>query len=147
MGFMQWAGLSINVVSYVSLVMSIGLLVDFTMHVLLRYYECPGNRRDKTVATLKTMGASVLMGGLSTFLGTMPLVFSSSEVFATVFYAFLGLVIMGILHGLILLPGVLSMIGPEVNIRPEKTVREEPKDLSCPHVDTSMEVVAQNAII
>jgi len=127
LGFMQWAGLSINVVSYVSLVMSIGLLVDFIMHVLLRYYECPGNRHEKVVETLRTMGSSILIGGMSTLLGTIPLAFAANALFTTVFFAFLGLVVMGMTHGLILLPVVLSMIGPEVCTLPEK---EAPADVS-----------------
>merc|ERR1712226_598783 len=97
-------------------VMSIGLLVDFIMHVLLRYYECPGNRREKTVEMLKTMGSSVFIGGVSTFLGTLPLAFSSSEIFYTVFIAFVGIVTLGIGHGLILLPVILSIVGPEDQI-------------------------------
>jgi len=113
LGTMQWAGVSVNPVSYIALVMSIGLLVDFIMHVLLRYYECPGNRREKTVEMLKTMGSSVFIGGVSTFLGTLPLAFSSSTIFYTIFIAFVGLVTLGIGHGLILLPVILSILGPE----------------------------------
>ena len=39
LGVMQWAGVHVNAVSYIALVMSIGWLVDFILHVLLRYYE------------------------------------------------------------------------------------------------------------
>jgi Niemann-Pick C1 protein len=113
LGVMQWAGIHINAVSYVSLVMSIGLLVDYIMHVLLRYYESAGNRTEKVVYTLRTMGSSVCLGGVSTFLGTIPLAFSTSDIFGTIFFAFLGLVTLGIGHGLILLPILLSMCGPE----------------------------------
>jgi Niemann-Pick C1 protein len=116
MGVMQWAGVSINPVSYIALVMAIGLLVDFVIHVLLRFYEAPGNRREKIVDVLKTVGSSVLLGAVTTFLGTMPLAFSTSDIFHTIFIAFLALVVLGSTHGLILLPVVLSMIGPEVSI-------------------------------
>lgn len=54
LGVMQWGGVTIDPVSYVACVMSIGLLVDFILHVLMRYYECPGNRHEKTVAMLKS---------------------------------------------------------------------------------------------
>jgi len=116
LGVMQWAGVHVNAVSYISLVMSIGLLVDFIMHVLLRYYECPGNRREKTIEMLRTMGSSVFIGGVSTFLGTLPLAFASSTIFYTIFITFVGLVTLGIGHGLILLPVILSMLGPEDQI-------------------------------
>merc|ERR1712070_1088613 len=117
LGFMQW--FDINVVVDVSLVMSIGLLVDFVMHTLLRYYESPGNREEKVLDMLSTMGASILTGAVSTFLGTAALAFSSSKLFFTIFVAFVGMVILGSAHGLILLPVLLSMFGPEDQSRQE----------------------------
>jgi Niemann-Pick C1 protein len=117
LGVMQWFGIHVNAVSYIALVMSIGLLVDYIMHVLLRYYESSGNRKEKTVEMLKTMGSSILIGGISTFLGILPLAFGSSEIFTTIFLTFLGLVVLGCGHGLILVPVILSTIGPEDEIR------------------------------
>ena len=113
LGVMQWAGVHVNAVSYIALVMSIGLFVDFILHVLLRYYESSGNREEKVAEMLRTMGASVLIGGISTFMGTLPLAFSTSTIFYTIFIAFVGLVTLGVGHGLILLPVVLSLVGPE----------------------------------
>jgi predicted RND superfamily exporter protein len=62
------------------------------------------------------MGSSSLVGGISTFLGTLPLAFSSSEIFTTIFIAFLGLATLACAHSLILLPVILSTIGPEDQI-------------------------------
>merc|ERR1712070_1197072 len=119
LGFMQWFDINVDVVVYVSLVMSIGLLVDFVMHTLLRYYESPGNREEKVLDMLSTMCASILTGAVSTFLGTAALAFSSSKLFFTIFVAFVGMVILGSAHGLILLPVLLSMFGPEDQSRQE----------------------------
>ena len=94
----------------------LGLFVDFLLHVLFRYYELPGNRHDKTVAMLKSVGTSVLAGGASTLLGTIPLAFSTSLLFSSIFVAFLGLVVLGIGHGLILLPVLLSILGTEEQV-------------------------------
>jgi Niemann-Pick C1 protein len=134
LGLMQLAGIHVNPVSYIALVMSIGLLVDYVMHVLLRYYESSGNRKEKTVEMLKTMGASILIGGISTFLGTLPLAFSSSEIFSTIFITFVGLVVLGCGHGLILLPVILSTIGPEDQVR--KGTRK-----SLEHQETAVTIV------
>jgi Niemann-Pick C1 protein len=112
-GVMQMAGIDMNAVSYIGLVMSIGLMVDYLLHVLIRYYEAPGNRQEKVIDVFKTMGVSILVGGISTLLGTVPLAFSTSLVFYTFFIVFLGLVTLGLAHGLILLPVILSLWGPE----------------------------------
>jgi Niemann-Pick C1 protein len=133
LGVLQWAGAHVNPVSYIAMVMSIGLLVDYAMHLLLRFFESPGNRKEKTVEMLRTMGASIIIGGISTFLGTLPLVFSTSEIFKTVFYAFLGLVTVGCGHGLILLPVILSTIGPEDRVEelvPDKRPKVHPSETS-----------------
>lgn len=116
LGFLQWFGIKVNPVTYVTIVMAIGLMVDYLLHVLLRYYETPGNRTEKVVQVIRSMGASVMLGGVTTFLGTIPLAFSTSEIFRTVFIAFISLVVLGISHGLILLPVLLSVIGPEEQI-------------------------------
>jgi len=133
MGFLQFTGNALNVVSYFGLVISIGLLVDFLMHMLLRYHECPGEtREDKVKAALKSMGVSVLVGGLSTMLGVLPLAFSSSELMRTVFTAFMGMVVLGVSHGLIVLPVVLSLVGPTADI---KEYKPTPKQKSAKQLD------------
>jgi hypothetical protein len=99
--------------SYFTLIMSIGLLVDFNMHILLRYYESPCvTREEKVKDALQTMGSSVVTGGLSTFLGVVPLMLASSSLMTTLFYGFWGMVIIGCAHGVVLLPVVLSYVGP-----------------------------------
>ena len=84
------------------------------MHIALRYYESiESGREAKAKDVLRTMGTSVLLGGVSTFLGVLPLLFSSSNVVHTIFVAFIGIVSLGIAHGLIVLPVILSLVGPE----------------------------------
>lgn len=89
------------------------------MHVLLRYYESrPDQSREARVKeTLKTMGVSIMVGGFTTFLGVLPLVLSKLQIFLTVFYAFFAMVSLGVSHGLILLPVVLSYVGPTMTAR------------------------------
>jgi predicted RND superfamily exporter protein len=131
LGVLQWSGAHVNPVSYIAMVMSIGLLVDYVMHVLLRYYESPGNHKEKTVEMLRTMGSSILIGGISTFLGSLPLAFSTSTIFRTVFFAFVpGLVspTLGCGHGLILLPVILATIGPEDQVDMQGVKRSQAEE-------------------
>ena len=105
--------------------MSIGLLVDYVMHVLMRFYELKGTRQEKTVEMLRTMGVSIFIGGFSTFLGTMLLVFSSTRIFYTIFVTFIGIVTIGLGHGLILVPVILATIGPEDTTTDEDSTKPE----------------------
>lgn len=88
------------------------------MHVLFRYYETsPRKSRDERVReTLETMGVSIMIGGVTTFLGVVPLCLSVTKVFMTVFLAFFAMVCLGISHGLVLLPVLLSYIGPTTGL-------------------------------
>ena len=71
--------------TYVTIVISIGLLVDFLMHVLLRYYETKGTTREaKVKETLETMGASMMLGGFTTWLGVIPMALSTTSIFMTI---------------------------------------------------------------
>lgn len=113
LGFLYLAGVNINAISYITLIMAIGLMVDFIVHILLRYFESKGTREQRVVETLSTMGASILVGAISTFLGVLLLVFSTSEIIKNIFVSFIGIATFGVLHGLVFLPTILAMIGPE----------------------------------
>jgi hypothetical protein len=67
------------------------------------------------------MGASILVGGATTFLAVVPLSISSVKIFMTVFNAFFAMVTLGVTHGLILLPVILSYLGPTTNVRQLET--------------------------
>jgi len=97
MGFVPFFGVTVNAVTYVCLLVAIGLLVDFVMHVVLRYYESgeTKSRDARVIEVLRTMGASVMLGGVSTFLGVVPLMFSTSELIVTCVITFTGVVILG----------------------------------------------------
>jgi predicted RND superfamily exporter protein len=134
--------------------MSIGLLVDYIVHILLRYFESKAlTRVEKVKETLSSLGAAILSGGLSTLLAILPLAFSTSQIMRTVFIAFIGMITLGCSHGLILLPVVLSIVGPETTVSSEEANRfvavkdEEGQKLS--NVKTSIEgdeeIVQSNA--
>lgn len=115
-GLLRVGGVYINSVTTVVLVMAIGLSVDFVMHVVMAYFETTASTRDgKVCIAMMTIGTSILVAGCSTLLGTMLLAFGSSKISYIFFSALFGVVALGLGHGLILLPVVLSFIGPLVN--------------------------------
>jgi Patched family len=91
-------------------------------------------------------GASILVGGLSTMLGVAPLAFSTSGVMRTVFISFCAMITLGISHGLILLPVLLSYCGPEVCVKPHHNKPQHQKGNSGkgnePHEHESVQEVS-----
>jgi len=58
------------------------------------------------------MGSSVLHGGVSTFLAIVVLSGAKSYIFVVFFRVWFGIIIFGMANGFILLPIILSFIGP-----------------------------------
>lgn len=113
------AGLNVDPLTFLALTMAIGLVVDYCAHIVHAYLEAPkpvGITRDEIMRKVMTeIGLSILTGAFSTFLGVCILGFSSSTTFQTIFKMMLGIVCLGVGHGFIFMPVVLSLVGPIVN--------------------------------
>merc|ERR1712166_74443 len=131
-GSIHFWGLEVNSISVINMIMAIGLVVDYSAHVIHNFgLQKEAKTRDEAVASmLVEIGPPVFLGGLTTFIGIAPLAFSNSTVFRTFFKMFFGIIIYGVGHGLILMPVVLSLFGA---IRPP---------LEGEDVDSKAEIVA-----
>jgi predicted RND superfamily exporter protein len=106
-------GLEVNSISIINMIMAVGLVVDYSAHVIHNFgLQHQATSRDEAVAAmLLEIGPPVFLGGLTTFLGIAPLAASNSTIFRTFFKMFLGIILYGLGHGLILMPVVLSLFG------------------------------------
>ena len=111
-GFMHAWNISIDVVSSVNIIIAIGLCVDYSVHMCHAFLTVSGTRKQRAKAAILDMGVAVLNGGFSTFIAFILLAGSESHVFSVFFRIFLLVIIFGLFHGLILLPVMLSLIGP-----------------------------------
>ena len=109
---MHFWGLTVDVFSCNTLVISIGLCVDFSAHIAHGFLSTSGDRTQKITATLVKIGPAVLNGGVSTLLAFILLSTSESYIFLSFFKIFFLICILGLYHGLIALPVILLIAGP-----------------------------------
>jgi len=114
-GFMHFWGLTVDVITCNTLVISIGLCVDFSAHIAHYFLTSRGDRNQRMVATMTKIGPAVLNGGTSTLLAFSLLYTSKSYVFLSFFKIFFLICLFGLFHGLFALPVLLSLIGPTPN--------------------------------
>ena len=107
----------------------IGIVVDYTTHIVVAYFEATNQdvtRNERVRHVMTTVGGYVMLGGFSTFLGVLPLSLCSTEIFRIIFLTFLGIVGLGTTHGLVLTPVLLSLVGP---LRPKRRPCPQSEDV------------------
>ena len=113
--------LTFNSIVVVQVVIAIGLAVDYSAHIAHTYLTVDppkklkskrAKRMYKASRSLSQMGSSVFHGGFSTFLAISVLSMSKSYIFIVFFRMWFGIIIFAMSNGFLLLPVVLSYIGP-----------------------------------
>ncbi|XP_011688295.1 PREDICTED: uncharacterized protein LOC105450242 [Wasmannia auropunctata] len=118
-GFMYFWGQTINIVSSIGLQLAIGLSVDYAAHVAHAFLKAESRedddnpRRTRALIAVRHIGAAVIHGASTTLIAILMISFSSSFVYIVYFRIFFMVMLFGIWNGLIVLPVVLSSIGPQ----------------------------------
>jgi len=122
----------------------LGLAVDYSAHIAHCYLVVvppPGScknddekRMYKVKKALSQIGSSIFHGGFSTFLAIITLAPSKTYIFIVFFKAWFGIIIFGMSNGFILLPVLLSFVGPTFDVGHGddiKGVEEDKNTKSC----------------
>ena len=100
----------LNTISMTIIIMSIGFSVDYMAHIAHSYVvSTKDTAEERMIHSLSSMGGSVLKGGISTFIGVLASAFSTSKVFLIFFKMMFTIVVLGLLHGVLFLPVLLSL--------------------------------------
>ena len=113
-GVMALADISLNDISALNLVLCVGISIEFCVHITRAFVLNRGTRNERAQMAIADMGSSVISGiFLTKFIGVSVLAFSASDLFRVYYFRMLfAVVLLGCLHGLILLPVLLSILGP-----------------------------------
>ncbi|VDK58841.1 unnamed protein product [Anisakis simplex] len=114
-GFMTLWNIDLDPISMSTLIMSIGLSVDFPAHITFHYYRTGLNPsftsiKERMAHSLKAIGFPLLQCSASTVLFVLSLLFVScymSEVFVKAIVLVIGL---GITHALVVVPAILCAL-------------------------------------
>uniref|UniRef100_A0AAQ6ACP5 SSD domain-containing protein n=1 Tax=Amphiprion ocellaris TaxID=80972 RepID=A0AAQ6ACP5_AMPOC len=118
-GIMGLIGIKLSAIPVVILIASVGIGVEFTVHIALGFLTAIGNRNHRSAVALEHMFAPVVDGAISTLLGVLMLAGSEFDFIMRYFFAVLAiLTVLGVLNGLVLLPVLLSMMGPPAEVTP-----------------------------
>ncbi|XP_056149176.1 protein patched homolog 1 isoform X2 [Lampris incognitus] len=126
-GIMGLIGIKLSAIPVVILIASVGIGVEFTVHIALGFLTAIGSRNKRSVVALEHMFAPVIDGAISTLLGVLMLAGSEFDFIMRYFFAVLAiLTVLGMLNGLVLLPVLLSLMGPPAEVTPSDNASRLP---------------------
>ncbi|CAG5115926.1 unnamed protein product, partial [Candidula unifasciata] len=116
-GFMGIWDLTLSSVTMIHLIMSVGFSVDFCAHVCTAYMVSEQtSRHGRAKDAIVHASSPIFSGGISSLLGIILLLFTESYIFQSFFKITLLVIGFGMVHAVLLVPVVLSFIGPGTHV-------------------------------
>lgn len=112
-GYMALWDVNLDSISMINLIMCIGFSVDFTAHICYSFMSSKKETAEEKVSeSFYSLGLPIFQGAVSTILGVAALILADSYIFLVFFKMIFLVIFFGALHGLFLLPVLLSLFGP-----------------------------------
>ncbi|VDM46054.1 unnamed protein product [Toxocara canis] len=113
LGILHYWGCFLDPLTMVAIIMTAGLGVDFTVHIVFHYLigeERHENSAKRIASAFNASALSTIQAGLSTFLVMFPVLFAPVGVYTVIAKAVVLVVAIGLIHGLIVVPIILTTI-------------------------------------
>uniref|UniRef100_A0A0N4ZYG8 SSD domain-containing protein n=1 Tax=Parastrongyloides trichosuri TaxID=131310 RepID=A0A0N4ZYG8_PARTI len=129
-GFMTLWDVNLDVISMITIIMSIGFSVDYSAHVTYGYMiSKKPESSQKMIETLTALGLPLLQGAASTILAVVTLADTPAYMVQTFFKTVFLAIVFGLFHGLVFLPVTLSIF-----IKPWCLTKDPPPTTEVPAV-------------
>ena len=126
-GFMYFWHLSLSAFTTIQIIISVGICVNFTVHISHAFMTATGkNRNERVTVALERVGVPTLNGATSSLLCIAILCLGSSYIFNAMFKTLMLVVLLGLVHALVFLPVMLSFIGPRRTSKPRVFIPVSP---------------------
>ena len=79
-GFLHFWNITIDIISCINIVLSVGLCVDYSVHIGHAFLVAKGTRQERTSEAVISIGPAVFNGGLTTFLALVLCSLSTGKV-------------------------------------------------------------------
>jgi len=113
LGSIYWFGDYLNTVTAINLLVSIGLSVDYSAHICHSFMTAQGDNRDERIRkALRHIGVAVFNGGCSSFVAILVGFGATHYIFKVFTRMIIAIVVLGLYFGMIVLPVLLSLVGP-----------------------------------
>ena len=127
LGLLHMWHVYLSVFQIIQTVIAIGLTVHFTVQVSHAFMVATGRTRNERVSSaLQRCGETIVHDAICLILGIILLPFGQSYLFETFFKSMFIAILLGLWHALVLLPTLLSFIGPRRTWKPKVYIAVSP---------------------
>ncbi|CAK5095073.1 unnamed protein product [Meloidogyne enterolobii] len=110
-GYMTFWGVNLDAVSMISIIMSIGFAVDLSAHIVYAFVSAQGKEsKERVICALGHIGWPIFQGAASTITGISVLYTVDAYIILTFFKTIWLTMVLGMVHGLIFIPVLLSIL-------------------------------------
>lgn len=109
-GYMSLWNVNLDAISMINLILCIGFSVDYSAHITYAYISSEHKDRDMRMRNaLHSLGLPIAQGSVSTLIGIVVLNAAPSYIFTVFFKTVFLVILFAAIHGLLLLPVLLSL--------------------------------------